>query len=201
MNPVDKPAENPDNNNSGSSEFRFNDVPESSWAYSYIMSLYKDNIISGSGNGNFEPERSILREEFLKLLLSAMDIKYDDAKGNIFTDVNDNDWFAPVIAKAYEIGLINGLPDGSFGAGQTITRQDMAVLAKRMCDINDVKLTENSKAALADFDSVSDYAKESVQALADAGIICGDENGRFAPEGTALREQAAKIIYQLRALK
>ena len=99
---------------------------------------------------------------------------------------------------AHQLGLVNGMPDGTFGIGQEITRQDMAVLAKRAADLKGIVLEQKEARKLADMEQVSGYAKERVQALADAAIISGDENGVFNPMGSALREQAAKIICLLR---
>lgn len=41
---------------------------------------------------------------------------------------------------------------------------------------------------------ISGYAKEAVETLVQAGVISGDENGRFNPNHNLTREQAAKII-------
>lgn len=51
-----------------------------------------------------------------------------------------------------------------------------------------------SAAQLNDFDKVSGYAKEAVQALVDSGVIQGDANGNFNPTSTITRAQAATIF-------
>ncbi|MFE3576917.1 S-layer homology domain-containing protein [Lysinibacillus sp. NPDC059133] len=47
---------------------------------------------------------------------------------------------------------------------------------------------------IKDFDKVSDWAKEDVQALVDAGIISGDEKGNFNPTKSITRAETAKIF-------
>jgi len=91
--------------------------------------------------------------------------------------------------------------DGACGVGQTLSRQDMAVLANRVATLKGVVLTSKEEKVLSDINSVNDYAKESVQLLANAGIISGDEYSVFNPQGKALREQAAKIICMIMELK
>ena len=41
---------------------------------------------------------------------------------------------------------------------------------------------------------ISDYAREAVETLVQAGVISGDENNQFNPNNNLTREQAAKII-------
>jgi len=179
----------------------FSDVEKTSWAYSYIETLYTEKIMEGDGNGNFDPKRPIRREEFLKILLLALDVEIDETGDSVFSDVNGSDWYAPFVNTAYKLGLSNGMGDGSFGVGQTISRQDMAVLANRVATLKGVVLTSKEEKVLSDINSVNDYAKESVQLLANAGIISGDEYSVFNPQGKALREQAAKIICMIMELK
>lgn len=179
----------------------FNDVEKDSWAYEYIEKLYTEKIMEGDGNGNFDPKRPILREEFLKTLLLALGVEIKTDGETAFEDVDSNAWYAPYVDTAYELGISNGMGDGSFGIGQTISRQDMAVLACRVAQLKGIDITSISNKSLTDINSVSAYAKDSVQTLANAGIISGDEYSIFNPEGNALREQAAKIICMLMELK
>ena len=47
---------------------------------------------------------------------------------------------------------------------------------------------------IKDFDKVSDWAKEDVKALVEAGVISGDEKGNFNPTKTINRAEAATIF-------
>ncbi|MFL1994896.1 S-layer homology domain-containing protein [Lysinibacillus irui] len=51
-----------------------------------------------------------------------------------------------------------------------------------------------SAAQVNDYNKISDYAKEAVQSLVDAGVIQGDTNGNFNPLNTVTRAQAAEIF-------
>ena len=46
----------------------------------------------------------------------------------------------------------------------------------------------------ADSADIDDYAREATEALQAAGVINGDENGRFRPHDNAVRAEAAKMI-------
>ena len=49
--------------------------------------------------------------------------------------------------------------------------------------------------------AIADYAKDSVSALQHAGIINGIEDNLFAPDASANRAMAAKVIYMLMQMK
>jgi hypothetical protein len=46
----------------------FTDLPESHWAYVYVMSAYMKGWISGYPGGEFQPERGITRAEAVKIV-------------------------------------------------------------------------------------------------------------------------------------
>jgi hypothetical protein len=51
-----------------------------------------------------------------------------------------------------------------------------------------------SAAQVNDYNKISGYAKDAVQALVDQGVIQGDTNGNFNPLNTVTRAQAAEIF-------
>ena len=174
----------------------FNDTDTySTWAYGYIEHLAAAGIVSGDQNGNYNPKNVVTREEFLKMLMGALGIEATTTTGSGYSDVNSGDWYAPYIYTGTELGLVKGMGDGTFGVGQLITRQDMAVMASRALAIVGKTLRQDQAVELTDLDTVAGYARSSVEQLAAAGVICGDENAAYRPADSALREDAAKIIY------
>ncbi len=173
----------------------FGDVStESTWAYGYIEHLASAGIVSGDQNRNFAPKNNVTREEFLKMLMGALNIEATVA-GEGFSDVRSGDWFAPYIYTARNLGIVNGMGDGTFGIGQSITREDMAVMASRALAAAGKTLIQTQQPALVDAVQISEYAQSSVQQLASAGVLCGNEYAAFRPLDNALREEAAKVIY------
>ena len=162
------------------------------WADKEIGYLYAKNIVNGSGNGRFSPERNVTREEFVKMLVSASGIeKYDHYS---FSDIAEDNWAYPYIMKAVSAGIVKGISETEFGMGSCITRQDMAVLAFRMlgADKKDV-----SGAEFSDTDTISAYAKEAVNAMSSLGIIKGYSDGSFRPLALCNRAEAAVVIYRV----
>ncbi len=172
----------------------FTDIKNVSWAKDAILYLNQKGIISGVGEGKFLPDKKITREEFVKIIAEAFDLQ----TGNItseFSDVDENAWYAPYIYAAAEAGIVNGISKTCFGVGLTVTRQDMAAMIYRAAKANGIDFSAVKDASFDDWDRVSQYARESVKSLANAGIINGMTENEFAPESFTTRAQAAKVIY------
>lgn len=177
----------------GTASTEFDDIDTVEWAREAIKVLKDKGIVSGVGGGKFEPNRAVKREEFIKILLAALDIEVGDADSG-FSDVDNNEWYAPYIARASELGITSGMGDGSFGVGTPITREQCCTFICRACA---GRSFEGKKKAFNDADEISEYAKEYVESLSRAGIIVGDENGKFNPTDNLTRAQAAVMIYRL----
>jgi len=169
----------------------FNDLSNSHWAHSELMYMVDNKIMNGTGSGNIEPERKILREEFIKMLVVAMDLKLSD-KVSEFSDVANDAWYSSYIAAAKENGLINGYDDGRVGIGEEISRQDMAVMIFRAAEL----AQSGADDIFTDDKSISTYAKNAVYTLKDLGIINGMGDGSFAPKAAASRAETACMLYK-----
>lgn len=170
----------------------FSDVQTDGWSYPYIRAIYDKGIISGDGNGRFNPEAKVTREEFVKMILLALELKAPDAE-NPFTDVEAGQWYTEYVTAANAMGIVKGVTDTTFGIGLTITRQDMAVILDRAMEAAGKPFANGAGMAFRDADDISAYAKESVAKLTAAKIIEGS-GGAFAPKDDLTREQAAKVI-------
>ena len=92
-------------------------------------------------------------------------------------------------------GICNGVSDTEFGAGAYLTREDAVAMLYRAFGSR-LNPSRDAK-AFADFDSVSDYAKEAVTAMYSAGVLDGTDGEHFSPKQPITRAEAAKIIYGL----
>ncbi len=71
----------------------------------------------------------------------------------------------------------------------------------RYAEYKGIALPEtNELITFDDEEQIADYAAEAVDAMQKAGIINGMDNNEFQPQGTATREQAAKMISVLLSL-
>ena len=174
----------------------YKDVPKYFWAYDYIESLTAKGIISGDGSGEYRPNDSISRREFVKILLTAFGIDTSNTTNPGFTDVDENDWSYKYVAKAVELGIVNGVSENEFAKNSPITREDIAVMCERAMKSTGRTL-DFAAGEFADSESISDYAAAAVSAMSAAGIIGGYDDNTFRPKNNATRAETAKIIYML----
>jgi hypothetical protein len=167
----------------------FTDLDNAEWAKPYIAECYRLGIVSGGGNGAFEPLRDVTRSEFVKMLVSAFNIPRSNGIVD-FEDVLPSDWCYPYIRDAVAAGVVNGYGNGFFGSNDYITRQDISVMVYRLAKD---RLEYKEPAVFSDGGGIASYARESVKKLAEAGIIRGND-GVFRPADNATRAEAAKII-------
>lgn len=174
----------------------FGDVSVSHWAKNAIEFLAEKGVVSGDENNKFNPDNSIKREEFVKMLVCAIDGDVEDGTDS-FIDTDKTAWYSKYLAKAKEIGIVSGRDDGSFGVGENLTRQDMAVMIMKAVQVKNMTISNGKNVVFADEQEISDYAKESVNILAAAGLVNGTGDNRFEPKAKTTRAQAAQIIYNL----
>ncbi len=86
-----------------------------------------------------------------------------------------------------------GLGDNKFGPDEKLTRAQMAQL---LVNAYGFKADENNKKSFNDIDGLPwATAKSSIETLASLGIVAGEGEGKFNPNGVVTREQAAQFIY------
>lgn len=177
----------------------YTDIDNVPWAVDAIMSLTEKGVVSGTGDGKFNPNANVLREEFTKMAVLAFADKTNAAASG-FSDVDKNMWYAEYIDIAAETGIINGIGNNMFGIGEDIKRMDMAVVIYNAALIGGVEFNTDSEKFVDDSD-IADYAKTAVYALKSIGVINGKDGGKFEPNASATRAEAAKIIEALLKIK
>ncbi len=94
--------------NTSSGSLPFSDVSSREWYGDYLYTAHKKGIIDGYPNGTFNPAGTVNRAEFYKMLFNGMGVEVDDnLKEDPASDVSKDDWFAPYIAKAKELGIMD----------------------------------------------------------------------------------------------
>ena len=171
----------------------FNDLSTVPWAQEAINELVARGVLNGVGNNEFAPDEKVTREQFIKMLVLALNFPLSNETSQ-FIDVSAEDWFGQYVITGYECGIIQG-SNGAFGTGRPITRAEMTTMCYRALQTLGHMKDLSNGTDFADEDSIPEYALEAVTALSDAQIINGVGNNLFAPFDSASRAQAAKIIY------
>ncbi len=181
--------------NDQAAEINFSDKGNiSPWAWESVEKAIDLGLIGGDDKGRMNPKKNITRAEFIKLLLVVMGEEPSTDFQGLFIDVPKGAWYTPVIEKAATLGLVNGDETGKFLPGQTISRQDMAVILTKAFLMNDVTDQEPN---VSDADEISPYAVSSVTTVINKGYMSGIGNDAFGPKGKATREMAIAIMIRI----
>ena len=89
----------------------FIDIEGVDWAAEAIAALSDKGILNGVGENRFLPNNSVKREEFVKILIEAMNIEQDESVKKSFSDVSESEWYAAYINTAYKNGICKGISE------------------------------------------------------------------------------------------
>ncbi|MBK5426159.1 S-layer homology domain-containing protein [Bacillus sp. TH30] len=111
------------------------------------------------------------------------------AAGKTFPDVEPGSWSAEYIDYLVAKKAIEGKPDGTFAPSEAI---DRASAAKIMAITLDLKVEDGAKPTFKD--AQDSWAAKYIAAVEKAGVIQGDETGKFNPNNKIDRASMATMI-------
>ncbi|MGE5677842.1 MAG: S-layer homology domain-containing protein, partial [Pseudomonadota bacterium] len=172
------------------------------WARDSVYRLMDRGIVNGiktaEGEYRFEPERTVTRAEFAKLLSMAAGYREKDAVMSLtdYRDVGDiQPWALPYLWNCSEKGWIKGRSKGSevyIKPNDSITRAEAAVMIARSLGIDpDAKI---KPAGFSDRDSIPSWAAAYIEQLQEKRLLMGYSDGSFKPDRVLTRAEAAKIF-------
>lgn len=111
----------------------FSDVKVTDWYYSYVAELEKYGVLMGDGNGCFNPNYNITRQDAVVMIKRAADSSGKSYTGFGSTEAfSDNDKISAYAQNAVKwacvASIINGMPDGTFAPFNLLTRAETAKL-------------------------------------------------------------------------
>jgi len=182
----------------------FDDIASVPWCVESVLYLYEKGVISGTGERTFEPNKPILREEFIKMIVTAT-LEVNEYYFNEYGLSAKGKWFHPYLATAEFYSLTQGIYDYDvevFESDVSITRQDMTAIAYRAIRRGEIELKDVKYSTdFMDLKDISYYAVEAIKELQEANIIEGTGNNMFKPYDSTTRAEAAKIVYSIMKLK
>lgn len=165
-----------------------------------IEALASRGIITGKGDGRFDPDATMTRSEFAAIVVRALGLT--PKATNAFTDVAADAWYAGYVGTAYSYGIITGVGNGCFHPNGTITRQEAAVMvarAAKLCGM-DTELENyeilNVLAQFTDYVTIARWAQEGVAFCYHEDIL--DQSAlNVEPSRAILRCEIAEMLYQM----
>ena len=167
----------------------FTDVPAGS-DYAEAVQWASDNgYIYGYGDGRFGVNDNVTRAQLATIFHRAAGTPAASGTSR-FSDAEAGAYYINALSWAETAGLIAGYPDGQFGVGDPVTRQQVATILWRWA---------GSPAASAgnysDENAISAYAQTAVDWSRSNGIIAARSDGRFAPTDNATRGEIVSALY------
>ena len=199
----------------GAAGAAFTDVPQNHWANPYVEAMTQKGVVTGVGNGRFNPDGNLSTAEFAVMLTQAFcpEAVADPEEGGA--------WWEPYLDAAWSAGYlidttagfsyIDGIWDVTYTDGtwnedvvtEPMTRYDMAqamyntVVAEGMALPTDEQ-REAAQAAIGDFASIPEDYESAVVAMYALGYLSGvNANGDFGGEGAMTRAQSCVVMSKL----
>lgn len=113
-----------------------------------------------------------------------------------FKDVPKGHWSEKAINHLAKEKIFAGYGNGQFGFGDNITRGQVAVLIQKY-----LKLEQNVEQKTKFTDTKGNMYEGAIEAVAQAGIMTGDGNGKFRPDGVLTRYEMSVVLQKVFQLK
>ena len=148
----------------------------------------------GDNKGNFRPNAPITRAEVAQIFYRLLRDEIREAQSvelmKRFDDVADNAWYATAVNTLASLGIINGTSATTFAPNRSITRAEFIAICTRFSK----KLTGTS--TFTDVPA-SFWAYNNIAAAADMGWVVGSGTGKFNPNASITRTEAAAIVNRM----
>ena len=167
----------------------FCDVPVDAWYEDALDWAVDGEVVSGFADGTFRPGDAVTRAQVVSWLWTLAGEPLAAAPHG-FGDVRDTAWFDDALSWAAGEGLVSGFSDGTFRAGDAVTRAQFASMLWNLAD----RPTARTAVSFSDVRPSAWYA-EAVSWLVDLGWVEGFRNGTFRPLEPVNRAQAVSWLH------
>lgn len=168
----------------------FPDVSGNNWYTGAVQYMSAREWIQGTNNG-FEPDGSTSRGMIVTILHRMAGSPPVSAGSPAFADVTAGKYYADAAAWASERAIASGYGDGTFGANDPVTREQLAVMLWRYAG---TPASSGGLVGFTDQDQASGFADKALAWAVELGILSGKGNGILDPKGQATRAQTAQIL-------
>ncbi len=174
----------------------FSDVDASTPHREDILWLASMGVTTGFSDGTYRGENGVVRQDMTAFLYRLNNLPCyfagDDQK-TAFSDVTESTPHANAIWWMSGGGISKGFPDGTFGAGLNVTRQDAAAFLYRLAGSPEYTPSAADKAKFSDVSDSADHSKE-IWWLASVGIAGGFNDGTFRGMSQITRADMAAFL-------
>ena len=168
----------------------YSDTDRNAWYHDGVHYCLETGLMVGINKHTFAPDAATSRGMIVTILwrLEGSPV----AEGTTgYGDVAPGAWYEQAVRWADSTGAANGYGNGSFGPGDPITREQLALMLWRYAGSPDA---HGSLSSFADGAQTSGWAQTAMLWAVDQGLIAGVGDDRLDPQGQATRAEAAAIL-------
>lgn len=163
------------------------------WVRENANKAYQLSIIDGYSGKKFDPDKHMNRAEFMKVVLKALCVETpENVSSKPFPDVEKAVWFAKYVHTAKLKGFISGYKDGTFGAGNDLTRAE----ALKVLLIAAGEEVGNYKSSLFS-DTKGHWAVKYIETARRKGYVRGYSDGSVRPDAPITRAEVITLINRM----
>ena len=175
----------------------FADVAADSWYGEAVTALWREDLISGTGDGLFSPDQPLTRAQLVTILWRMEGEPAAEAELR-FLDVEPESWYAEAVRWASDAHITEGYSETAFGPGDILTREQFMTLLYRYAQSKGQGFRGLWMFRLdaPDAEDLADWAYEAACWMVMQGVVTGSETGALTPRASATRAQAAVMLYR-----
>ncbi len=191
-------------------ETPFSDVYPEDWYACAIGDVYSRKLMIGTGDDTFSPEATLTRAMVVTVLWRMAGEPETAADMSApFADVPAGAWFYDAVSWAAAAGVTYGYGDGSFGAMDQVTREELSVFLYRWAETLDADASCDPNLYPQERETgPSDWAEDAVAWARDRGFLnwrevrldhggmggSGSTGYRICPQDPATRGETAVFL-------
>lgn len=173
----------------------FKDVLSGAWYCEAVAFVNQRGLFNGTSATTFSPNVSMTRAMFVTVLGRLAKVDPSLYTSTSFTDVPAGQWYSAYIEWAVQKHIITGYGNGSFGANDALTREQMSVILANYLQAMNITLPSAANTTqFNDQGQISGWAQNAVQLMQTTGLLQGNEAKLFAPQKTATRAEVATVL-------
>jgi len=171
----------------------FEDVKTGDWFYDAVNYVYNAGLMRGNSDTTFNPYTDTTRGMIVTILHRLEGSPKADID-NGFTDVGAYKYYTDAVTWASENKIVSGYGNDIFGAENSITREQLAVILMNYAKYKGYDVSMRTDLSeFADGEHISTWAKDPMSWANAEGLIQGSQN-QLMPKGNAQRSQVAAIL-------
>lgn len=169
----------------------------SDWAMDAVAWLWGTGKLTQADFAGYD--RTVTRADFARLGVVLYELitgrpKPVPAGKDTFTDTDNAD-----VLRAYRIGLVAGMGDGTFAPNAPVSREQIALMLMRVLDACDMTYSKADVSAIhfSDEAQLSPWAAEAVKRAYFLQIMNGTGGTAMSPKMTVTMEQTYQLLYNI----